>query len=125
MPFRTVTPTPRRPSMGRTPTLPTVAAAPALRGATPEQDIYVLLAKLLQGKLNNTIEVTLEVAPATETEVADPRITAESVVLASPVTATAAAEVPTLYFEAETGLVTLQHSASAASDRTFRLAIFA
>jgi hypothetical protein len=130
MPLRTVTPTTRRTTASIPQRLRTEIAGlperPAMgRGTEDTQQLYVLVEKMLAGKLNNTAEVTLAVDPATTTVFSDPRILASSVVLFSPTTATAAAALATTYVTAAQGSVTFTHAASVAADRTFRIAVFA
>ena len=121
MALRTVTPTIRRHTFGATPhAAERIFAGSAVR----EQELYVNVEKALGGKLNNTAEVTLSVAPATSTVFTDPRITPSSVVLWVATTANAAAQ-PITYVTAGVGTVTLNHASHAATDRTFRIAVFA
>lgn len=116
MPLRTVTPNPRR----------TFQPFPGADGGSARDESHrLLLAKALDGKLNCTAEVTLEVAPATTTVLSDPRILATSTVLFSPTTANAAAALATTYAVAAQGSVTFNHGASAQTDRTFRVAVLA
>lgn len=89
-----------------------------------DQDLYVTVGKIQDGKTNNTAEVTLAVAPATSTTFSDPRITPSSVVLWVATTANAAAQ-PITYAVAGNGSVVLNHASHAATDRTFRIAVVA
>lgn len=80
---------------------------------------------LRRGKMNVTIDVTLAVSAAS-TVVNDPRIGVSSVLLFSPLTASAAAELATLYVDSAAqlnGQATIMHTNSATADRTFRIAI--
>lgn len=74
---------------------------------------------LLDGRSNATGTVTLAVSPATSTTLTDSRITPSSVLKLMPTTATAAAELATLYVACAVGSATVNHSASAAADRTY------
>src|SRR5262249_41922447 len=71
---------------------------------------------MLRGKLNCTLNVTLD-ANATTTTVIDPRISATSCLLFSPLTSNALTVYASLYAsEQTTGSATLTHSSSAAND---------
>ena len=120
MPLVTRTPTLRRPSQGG---IPTVAAErlAGLRG-NREQDLYVALDKVMKGKVNCTGEVTLTAA-ATTTTFNDPLITAASAVFWSPITANAGA-LPIVHCVPGNGSVVFHHASDAATDRTFRIAVF-
>ena len=119
MPLRNTTPAPRRPSMGGLPA--------NLGGKLPiasEQDLYVTLGKALDGKLNNTAEVTLSVDPATTTDFDDPKITAASAAMIAPMTANAALVLSTTWLTVTDGRVRFNHAPSVLADLTFRLAVF-
>lgn len=84
-----------------------------------------VLASVMQGRLNNTTELTLT-ANATTTTLTDPRLTVQSVVHTEPLTANAAAEKGngTLYISARTnGSVTFAHANNAQTDRTYAVSI--
>lgn len=68
-------------------------------------------------------EVTLAVSPATSTTIVDGAILGTSRVLLFPKTANAAAAVLGVYATVAAGTVTIQHTASALTDRTFHYAI--
>lgn len=74
---------------------------------------------VLRGKTNNTKSLTLDVAPATTTDLDDATITAETVPLVMPQTATAAAAMTVLRYTATRGKITFTHDANAAADRDF------
>ena len=80
---------------------------------------------LLGGKMNVTLDLVLKAA-ATETRIVDGRISHQSVLLLSPLSATAAAAAAQgALFVAQQGAgsAVLQHDSSPALDRKFRLAI--
>jgi hypothetical protein len=80
----------------------------------------------LQGKLNNTLNVTLT-ENASSTVIVDPRISAFSALVFTPLTANAAVEQAAggLYVSAQkSGEATVEHANNAQYDRRFRLAIF-
>ena len=81
--------------------------------------------RILNGKLNATIEVTLD-AGETSTTVSNPRLTATSFIGFCPLTATAATTIMGggLYVSSQdTGELILAHLDEASTDRTFRLLI--
>lgn len=78
---------------------------------------------LLNGKMNNIQEVTLA-ADATQTVVKAANATANSEILLTPKSASAAAALSTLWVQPGNGEVTLNHDASPATDRVFGLAGF-
>jgi hypothetical protein len=69
-------------------------------------------------------EVTLATSPATTTLISHASITASSRVLLMPKTANAAAAALVVYATVASGAVTINHSSSSLSDRTFHYAIF-
>jgi len=75
---------------------------------------------LLRGESNNTSEVTLT-AGATSTVISDSRITADTLVLLIPKSATAAAAMNKVFMAAAAGAITLTHDATGDLDRTFGL----
>src|SRR5262249_6621784 len=80
---------------------------------------------LLRGKLNATLDVTLNVG-STNTVINDPRIGGSSAICLMPLTANAAAEIGngTIWWSAEGDqTATLSHASNAQADRTFRLTI--
>lgn len=84
-----------------------------------------VLLSVMQGRLNNTTELTLT-ANAGSTTLEDPRLTVQSVVATEPLTANAAAEKGngTLYVSARNnGSVTFTHANNAQTDRTFAVSI--
>jgi hypothetical protein len=78
---------------------------------------------LLNGKMNNVSEVTL-VPDATQTVVTALNATANSEILLTPKSASAAAALSSLWVQPGNGEVTLNHDASPATDRVFGLAGF-
>ena len=79
----------------------------------------------MAGKLNCTTSVTLT-ANAASTAFADPRITAQSVILLMPTTANASAEIGggTIYIGTRGDqTATITHANNANADRTFAVAI--
>lgn len=101
------------------------ASAPLSWGSWAEwlKRVSLVVNGLLLGQSNNVGQVTLAVAPATTTVITNPRITARTVLLLSPTTATAAAALATLYAVATNGSVTITHAANAAADQTFGYAL--
>lgn len=78
---------------------------------------------LLQGKMNAVTAITLT-AGSGGTAIADPRISASSGLYLSPLTANAAAELPTLYFVSQTsGQAVVAHTSNAQTDRVYQLLI--
>jgi hypothetical protein len=80
--------------------------------------------RMLQGRLNVTLPVTLAVS-ATTTTVIDSRINAFCAVVFTPLTADAAAEIGngTIYVSAQqNGQLTLTHASNTQADRNFTLA---
>lgn len=71
-----------------------------------------------------TGEVTLAASPATTTSITDSRITATSRIVLTAKTANGAAAILGVYATAGAGSVTVNHTASALTDRTFHYAIF-
>lgn len=80
--------------------------------------VSLIVRELLEGKSNNYATVTLE-ANATFTELNRERISYNTIVLASPKTANAAAIQGSLWFETTNGTVTIHHESSANTDLTF------
>ena len=84
-----------------------------------------VLASAMQGRTNNTTEMTLTANAATTT-LTDARLTVQSVVTTVPLTANAAAEKGngTLYISARNnGSVTFAHANNAQTDRTYAVSI--
>lgn len=84
-----------------------------------------VLTAAMQGKTNNTTEITLT-ANATSTTLNDARLTVQSVIATEPLTANAAAEKGngTLYISARNnGSVTFTHANNAQTDRIFAVSI--
>lgn len=85
-------------------------------------DIARTLNVAIAGNINVLRDVALDTG--TSTIVTDDRIGLWSAVLAAPLSATAAAAMPAIWFEVGSGQVTLHHVADAATDRNLRLVIF-
>jgi hypothetical protein len=82
--------------------------------------------QLASGRSNAFGTVTLAVAPATSTTVTDRNCGTDTVPSLTPTTANAAAALATMFIPTTTiinGAFVIQHSSSAAVDRTFRYAI--
>ncbi|MCX8501392.1 MAG: hypothetical protein ORO03_06840 [Alphaproteobacteria bacterium] len=78
---------------------------------------------LLVGKMNVSTDLVLRVA-ATETPIIDARISLQSVLLFTPMSGSAAAELGSLFVASQaSGSAVVQHSSSSALDRKFRLVI--
>lgn len=75
--------------------------------------------QLLQGRSNNVGEVTLTPSAATTT-VIDNRFNSDMAVLLVPLTASAAAAIPTTYLSGrDHGKFTLTHASASSTDRAF------
>lgn len=116
-PARTITPAPRRnASRGPARTVSDLGN----RGDRQAHEQDVILAKLLDGKLNTTGEVTLETGGATATDILDPRIGTNTVAVLVPLNQDAAASLPSIAQSvAEPGRIALDHAASGLT-RTFK-----
>jgi len=77
---------------------------------------------LLRGKSNNVRIVTLTPS-ASFTDLADENITAETIALFSPQTASAAAALATTFAITTVGKVTFTHGSDPATDRTFGIVL--
>src|SRR5689334_4478687 len=85
----------------------------------PPRDIAVAILQLQQGKTNNTGSVTLTANAATTT-ISDIRVGINSVILLSPLTANAAASLPTIYFNTPgKQSVVINHANNAYTDKTY------
>jgi len=88
-------------------------------GGDPRQ-VSEVVRGLMNGKSNNTGEITLTAGGATTTTLNDERIGYESVIIFSPLTSSAAALVGSLYVSARSqGSATLTHAANSAADRKY------
>lgn len=88
------------------------------------RSIARVLQGVLLGKTNNVRDVTLAVAPATETVLADVVITKNTAAVLSPRSASAAAAMTVLWHEVTAvGELTIHHDADAAEDRTFAVVL--
>jgi hypothetical protein len=89
------------------------------QGAEPRA-ISEVVNNLVEGKSNNTGEVTLAVASATTTTIYDERIGYNSIILLMPKTANAASSLTNVYVSARAkGSATLTHSANTNTDKSY------
>lgn len=87
------------------------------------RDVSRVVNSLLQGRSNNTGTFTLA-ADNIHTLVQDSRVGPGTVVVFTPITASAAAAVPTTFVsERDKQVFTLEHTADPAVDRTFAYAV--
>ena len=96
-------------------------------GALHRQQIASALNNVLAGRINCVLDVTLD-ANAASTTVTDARISAFIAALPDPMTASAATELASgsMYITEDNrtrGSLTITHSISEATDRTFRLVV--
>ena len=104
--------------------------APQVPGAANISDITLWVRRVvdvvnrtLSGKLNATLPITLA-ANATTTTIIDPRITAYSALLLTPLTAHAAAIAGSVYVSSQqNGQATFTHTNTAQIDQLFRAVI--
>lgn len=112
------------------PRQPGYAPAPQVPGAANISDIALWVRRVvdvvnrtLAGKLNATLPITLA-ANTTTTTIIDPRITAYSALLLTPLTAHAAAIAASVYVSSQqNGEATFTHSNTAFPDQLFRVCI--
>lgn len=93
---------------------------------TPElvrKVVLPIVNDLQRGKANNTYEVTLAVAPATQTSVTAEMSTPASEAVLTPKSATAAAALGLVWTECLLGSVVIHHDSNIATDRTFGVVI--
>ena len=120
-PARTITPIPRRHS-----TASTARTLSDLNGAGQRRDLErdMILAKALDGKLNNTGTLTLATGGATTTVIEDPRISGTTFAVLIPLDQNAAASMTTISQEVtDVGEITLTHAASGLT-RAFGFVLF-
>lgn len=91
------------------------------------RQMTLVVRNILLGKLNNNGEITLT-ASAASTDLVDPRLTLNSLIVFDPLTANAAAEkaAGTIYVtdaNRDNGTFTITHANNAQTDRDFRYAI--
>lgn len=92
---------------------------PLLQVKAPQSNVTETINTLLRGRANNVGSVTLT-ENVTTTDVIDTRIRSQMIIVLSPRTSNAAAELPTLYVSAvDDGGFTLTHSSAASTDRTY------
>ena len=88
-------------------------------GSEP-REISEIVNNLVEGKTNNTGDITLNAASATTTTISDERIGYNSIILLMPTTANAVASLTNVYVSARTkGSATLTHSANTNTDKTY------
>ena len=93
------------------------------QGGTP-REISEVVNNLVEGKSNNTGEVTLAVASATTTTIYDERIGYNSVMLLMPTTANAASVMSTTYIgTTNKGNAVITHTANTLTDKKYRYII--
>lgn len=80
------------------------------------------LGNVISGRLDCTLQVTLTANVATTT-IIDSRISLQTAVIPVPMTAHAAAEVPTLWMVPSDGQCVMNHANNAQTDRTFQVAL--
>lgn len=103
------------------------ARRPGVQPSYADQKLYArqiaaAVNNLNQGHLNCTIFVTLDPNEAA-TVVTDSRISPQTVASFQAQTASAAAELPTLYTVCTDGSLTINHTNSATTDRTYSMGI--
>ena len=88
-------------------------------GADP-REISEVTNGVLNGKTNNTGNVTLNASSATTTTISDERIGYNSIIMLMPTTANAASSLTNVYVSARAkGSATLTHSANTNTDKTY------
>jgi len=88
-------------------------------GSEP-REISEIVNNLVEGKTNNTGDITLNAGSATTTTISDERIGYNSIILLMPTTANAVASLTNVYVSARTkGSATLTHSANTNTDKTY------
>ena len=86
--------------------------------------ISEIVNNLVEGKSNNTGEITLNVDSATTTTINDGRIGYNSVILLMPKTANAASVATSTHISATAkGSATITHAANTLNDKTYRFII--
>ncbi len=104
---------------------PPARTALQFTSGNPDQQLRTtseVVNSMLSGKLNTTIFVTLDAGSATTT-VEDARISIQTTAAFSPTSASAAAEVPTLWVTMANKVMTINHTVSGATDRTFNVSV--
>jgi hypothetical protein len=90
------------------------------------REISEVVNNLVEGKSNNTGEITLAIDSATTTTIYDERIGYNSIILLMPTTANAAASMTNIYIsDRKQGIATLTHSANTNTDKTYGYIIVA
>lgn len=85
-----------------------------------ERAVAEVVRGLMDGKSNNTGEITLTDGGATSTTLSDPRIGYESVIILSPLTANAAAFWSGLYISSRSqGQAVISHASNLLSNRSY------
>lgn len=84
------------------------------------REISEIVNNLVEGKTNNTGDITLNAGSATTTTISNERIGYNSIILLMPTTANAVASLTNVYVSARTkGSATLTHSANTNTDKTY------
>jgi hypothetical protein len=101
-----------------------MARSDMYRGLNPAgadtREISEVTNGVLNGKTNNTGNITLNASSATTTTIYDERIGFNSVILLMPTTANAVASLTNVYISARAkGNATLTHSANTNTDKTY------
>jgi len=95
------------------------------QGGTP-REVSEIVNNLVEGKSNNTGEITLAASGATSTTISDERIGFNSVVLLMPTTANAVSVIASTYVSSTVkGSAVITHSANTLTDKTYRYLIVA
>ena len=95
------------------------------QGGSP-REVSEIVNNLVEGKSNNTGEITLAAGGATSTTINDERIGYNSVMLLMPTTANAASIIASTYISATNkGNAVITHSANILTDKTYRYLIVA
>jgi hypothetical protein len=76
----------------------------------------------MRGKINAGLQVTLTPS-ATTSIIEDARITLQSAILMSPLTAHGAADMNSMWFQPVNGSVVINHASNTNADRTFNMVI--
>ena len=89
-----------------------------------QREIADIVRQLMNGKSNNSGEITLAVASATTTTIYNERIGYDSTILLMPETANAASDLAGIFIDTfAQGSAVINHSANTDADKTFRYII--
>ena len=95
------------------------------QGGTP-REVSEIVNNLVEGKSNNTGEITLAASSATTTTISDERIGFNSIVLLMPTTANAVSVITSTYVSSTVkGSAVITHLANTEIDKTYRYLIVA